>query len=191
MSYRAWDLPKEIVFAGQSWDIRTDFRDILTILSAFDDPDLTKAEKQYTALKIFYSDFDNMPKDLYPEAYQHCMSFIDHGAEKKDQKKANPRVMDWEQDANILFPAVNKVAGKEVRELPYLHWWTFLGYFMEIQGGIFGTVLQLRQKKAKRKKLEKEEQEFWRNNRDICEIRSRLSAEEEEEKARLKALLGG
>ena len=191
MNYRAWYLPKKIEFGGRSWDIRSDFRDVLTILTAFDDPELKEGEKLYTALKIFYKDFDDIPKSLYEEAYKQFMVFVDHGAEKKDQGKRSPRMMDWEQDAGILFPAVNKVAGKEVRELEYLHWWTFTGYFMEIRGGVYGTVMQLRQKKAKHKKLEKDEQEFWRTNREICEIKPRLSAEEEEEKARLKALLDG
>lgn len=191
MIYRAWDLPKKVEFGGRSWDIRTDFRDILTIISAFDDPDLKEGEKLYTALKIFYKDFDDIPESLYGEAYDQFSIFCDHGVDKKDTGKRSPRMMDWQQDASILFPAVNKVAGKEVREMDYMHWWTFMGYFMEIRGGVYGTVMQLRQKKAKHKKLEKEEQEFWRSNRDICEIKPRLSAEEEAEKARLKAILDG
>ena len=190
MSYRAWDLPKSVEGGDRTWEIRSDYRAILTIITAFEDPDLTPPEKQYTALRIFYPQFEKMPKALYKEAYDELMHFIDHGAEEKDKKPPH-RVMDWEQDANILFPAVNKVAGTEVRALDYLHWWTFLGYFMEVHGGVFGTVLQLRQKKAKHKKLEKEEQEFWRANRDLCELKPKLSKEEEEEKARLKALLGG
>ena len=190
MSYCAWDLPKSVNVGGKAWDIRSDYRAILTIITAFEDPDLTPPEKQYTALRIFYPQFGKMPKTIYREAYNELMHFIDHGAEDKDKKPPH-RVMDWEQDANILFPAINKVAGTEVRALDYLHWWTFMGYFMEVRGGVFGTVLQLRQKKAKHKKLEKEEQEFWRSNRDICELKPKLSKEEEKEKARLKALLDG
>lgn len=184
-----WELPTSLEVNGQEWEIRTDFRDILNILLAFDDPELIPAEKQYVALCILYKDFERMSSEDYSAAYKQAIWFIDNG---KDQKKdPGPRTMDWAQDASILFPAINTVAGKEVRELPHLHWWTFLGYFMEIRSGVYSTVLQLRSKKARKKKLEKDEQEFWRKNRDICELKPRLTAAEKEEKARLKAILGG
>lgn len=98
--------------------------------------------------------------------------------------------MDWEQDAKIMFPAINTAAGYEVRSVPQLHWWTFMGYFMEIQKGVYATVLSLRQKKAKGKKLEKWEKEFWSANTDACVIRPKLTEEEKQEKEQLKALLG-
>ena len=189
MIYSAWDLPKSVEVGGEEWEIRSDFRAILTIIAAFGDPDLTPAEKQYTALRVFYPHFNDMPNTLYKDAYGELLSFIDHGSEAKD-KKPTQRVMDWEQDAHILFPAINSVAGTEVRALDYLHWWTFVGFFMEIHGGVYSTVLQLRQKKARHKKLEKNEQEFWNANRDICVLKPKLSREEIEEKARLKAILG-
>ena len=91
--------------------------------------------------------------------------------------------MDWEQDERILFPAINSAAGKEVRALDYLHWWTFMGYFMEIRESTYAQVLQLRQKRAKGKKLEKWELEF-------CIIKKRLSQEEKDEQDFLKKLLG-
>lgn len=82
------------------------------------------------------------------------------------------KVMDWEQDEPILFPAINQVAGCEVRSVPYIHWWTFVGYFMEIREGIFSTVLGIRQKMAKGKHLEKWEREFRRNNKRSVTLRN-------------------
>ena len=98
--------------------------------------------------------------------------------------------MDWEQDEAILFPAINKVAGFEVRTAKHLHWWTFMGYYMEISDGVFSSVLNLRMKKAKGKKLEKAEREYWSANKDICNLRPKLTAAEQAEKDRLNALLG-
>lgn len=98
--------------------------------------------------------------------------------------------MDWEQDEPILFPAINKVAGIETRATQYIHWWTFSGYFMEIEDGTFSTVLGIRQKKAKGKKLEKWEQEFYRNNRRLCDIRKRYTEEEQAEIDHWNNLLG-
>jgi hypothetical protein len=51
-------------------------------------------------------------------------------------------------------------------------------------------VLNLRQKKAKGKPLEKHEKEFWNANKKLCVLQAKLTEEEKEEKARLLALLG-
>ena len=69
------------------------------------------------------------------------------------------------------LPAVNKIAGFETRGRQTIHWWTFYGWFMEIDDGLFSQVLSIRQKLAKGKKLEKWEQEFLRNNQKLCELK--------------------
>lgn len=180
-------LPEALTVGDSEWEIRTDYRDILNIISAFDDPNLEPKEQAYVCLLILYKDFDNMPESLYSEAFEAAMAFIDNG---KETKKHSPRTLDWEQDAPLLFPAVNKVAGFEVRAVQYMHWWTFMGLFMEIQEGVFSTVLSLRSKKAQNKKLEKWEREWWNNNLEICKLKQRYSDDELEEQKRLKALLG-
>lgn len=184
-------LPESLSVSGVEYGIRTDFRDVLSILEAFNDSELENSERVYVCLFILFRDFDAIPPEHYEEAFKRALWFIDCGADP-DQKtpKTKPRTMDWEQDENILFPAVNRVAGREVRALPYLHWWTFYGYFMEIQEGVFSHVLSLRQKKASGKKLEKWERDFWNANKDICELKTKLTAEEQAAKDRLNALLG-
>jgi hypothetical protein len=62
---------------------------------------------------------------------------------------------------------------------------------MEIRNSVYATVLNLRQKKAKGKKLEKHEKEFWNANKKLCVLQTKLTKEEKEEKARLLAMLGG
>lgn len=90
----------------------------------------------------------------------------------------------------MIFSAVNKVAGQETRALDYMHWWTFLGYFSEIGEGMLSQVLSIRAKKAKGKKLEKWEKEFYNERREIIDIRQSYSAEEQAEIDRLNKLLG-
>jgi len=184
-----YELPTSVEFGGREWAINTDYRDILNVLVAFDDPELTDAEKGYVCLYNLYVDYDEIPRDQMQAAYDAAIEFIDHG--HPDDKKPTKKTMDWEQDASLIFPAVNHVAGFEVRSADYIHWWTFMGYFMEIKDSTYSTVLSLRQKKARGKKLEKYEQEYWRNNRGICELRNKETEEEKAEKERLKQLLGG
>lgn len=174
-------LPMALSVDGREYPVETDFRNILVILVAMNDPDYSDQEKMYIAMKRLYQgEFDNIPPEHMQEAAQQAQWFIDCGQEY-DDKKPSPRVIDWEQDEAILFPAVNKIAGTETRSLPYLHWWTFMGYFMEIENGTFSTVLGIRQRRAKGKKLEKWEQEFYRNNKKMCDIKKRYSAEEQAE----------
>lgn len=182
-----FDLPTTVEFGGQTWDINTDYRDVLTVLSAFEDVNLKDSEKAYVCLCVMYPDFESIPKEQLQAAYEAAIRFIDHGGSKRPGK----RTVDWTQDADILFPAVNSVAGYEVRNVEYMHWWTFLGLFMEIKESIYSTVLSLRNKKwVRHKKLEKWEQEFWSNNKDICEIRRRETEEEKAEREKYEAILG-
>ena len=180
-------LPQSITVNGVERAIRTDFRDVLNIIAAFSDPELENSEKVYVTLVVLYEDFDDIPEKDYESAFKAAMDFIDHGT-KADESKS-PRVMDWEQDESIMFPAINKVAGFETRSAEYVHWWTFMGYYMEISEGVFSNVLSLRLKKAKGKKLEKWEREYWDTNKSICVLKPKLTAEEQAEKDRLKALL--
>ena len=186
------ELPRTVCVNGVEYDVRTDFRDILKIVTAFSDPELEDNEKVYVCLFIFYEDFNRLPRRDYEAALKEAIRFIDHGDPDSDEESPQkmPHVMDWEQDEAIMFPAINKVAGFEVRSAEYVHWWTFMGYYMEISEGIFSNVLSLRLKKAKGKKLEKWEREFWSSNKGICTLKEKLSEEEKAERDRLNALLG-
>jgi hypothetical protein len=98
----------------------------------------------------------------------------------KYAKKSNTKILDWKQDEQMIFGSINKVAGKEVRSEKFMHWWTFLGYFSEIDEGLLSTVINIRKKKAKGKKLEKYEQEFVRENQELINIKKELTEEEEQ-----------
>lgn len=185
-----YELPESLTVEGREYEIRTDYRDVLNILIAFRDPDMEEREKIYVCLFVLFVDFEELSAEDYDAAFEAASTFIDCGREWKDVPRKSPRVMDWEQDGSLLFPAINKVAGREVRTVDYMHWWTFMGCYMEISDGVFSTILSLRQKRAKGKKLEKWEREFWEANKDICVLKKKISREEQEERDRLKALLG-
>ena len=186
----AWELPTSITVDGTVYAIRTDFRAVLDALTAMNDPDLflpdaSDQEKSWvlidTALKILIEDYDHLSPDKYFDAYNQLIDFIDCGM-KEDPNKPPVHLMDWEQDAQVIIPAINRVQGKEIRSLPYLHWWTFLGAYMEIGDCLFSQIINIRQKKLKHQKLEKWEQEFCRNNKSIIDLHKKLSMEEKAEK---------
>ena len=177
-------LPTELIIDGKPYKIRTDYRIALTVFEAFEDIELNEKEKASVMLNLL---FEEKPHNI-KEALEKATWFLDGGQEYENYNK-NKKVMDWKQDESIIFSAVNKVAGKEVRADEYVHWWTFLGYFSEIGECLFTTIVSIRQKKNKGKKLEKYEQEFYNNNKHLINIKQKYTREEQEEIERLNALL--
>ena len=173
-------LPKSLNVNGTDYDIRSDFRNILTIFEAIEDPELKDEEKAYILLKRVFVKFESIPKKDYTEAYQAAVDFIEGGGIKG--KKSPYKLFNWIKDEQMICPAVNKVAGCEVRLVEYMHWWTFLGYFSTVdREDLWSFVLSIRQKRAKGKKLEKYEREFLNANKELCSIESNVSAKKAED----------
>lgn len=131
-------------------------------------------------MEIMFPDCDNIPYEHWQEALNKVSEFIDMGI-SDDRKK--PKTMDWEQDAPILIPAINKVLNCEIRAQKYIHWWTFLGAYMEIGESLFSNVIHIRQKKASGKKLEKWEEAFYKENKSLIDFKKVEKRSEEEKKA--------
>ena len=173
-------LPDSIYVDGREIKIKnTDFRNALVIVQAVNDTDLTDYEKCLVMVDRLIG-VDNIPYCKGDEVAKECRIWMDGGVDYSE-KAEKPQLISWEQDEQMIFSAVNKVYGRETRNEKYLHWWSFLGLFNEISEGLFSTVLAIRQKRAKGKKLDQLEREFYAENRDIIDIRPRLSAEEQAE----------
>ena len=176
----AYELPTSLNIRGVDYSIRTDFRAILDVLIALNDKDLDENDKTIVLLQIMFIDWQSIPREHLQEAANKAVEFIDCNC--KDDGKPSPKLIDWEQDAALIIPAVNKVAHKEVRAVEYLHWWTFFSYYMEIGESLFSNVVGIRQKKAKGKKLEKWEMDFYKENKSIIDFKKeeKRSSEEKE-----------
>ena len=185
----AWSLPTSLTVGGVGFSIRTDFRVVLDIMSKLADPQYEDDEKALIVLRILYIDYDQIPIERHEEAVARALEFVDMGM-KNDGTQKRPTTMDWEQDAPLIIPAVNKVLGGEVRSMRELHWWTFLSAYMEIGQSLFSSVLSVRQKKAKHKKLEKDEEEFYRENKALIDLHSKNAAWSDTEREELRALFG-
>ena len=179
-----WNFPTSLDIGGVEYEIRTDYRVILDLLMALNDPELTDLDNKMSAymqsrviLEIMFPDCDNIPQEHIQEALDKVAEFIDMGI-GDDSKK--PKTMDWEQDAPIIIPAINKVLNKEIRAEKYMHWWTFLGAYMEIGEGLFSNIIHIRHKKAKGKKLEKWEQDFYKENKSLIDFQHKEKRSNEE-----------
>lgn len=182
-----YELPTSLTVGGVEYSIRSDYRAVLDILIALNDPELDEQDKAMVMLMIMYEDYQSIPSAHLQEALEKATDFIDCGC--KDDGKRHPKTVDWEQDASIIIPAVNKVAHTEIRAVQYMHWWTFFSYYMEIGESLFSSVLNIRVKKNKGKKLEKWEQEFYKENKSIIDFEQKAQRSEAE-KDELRAYFG-
>lgn len=188
----AWSFPTSLNIGGVNYEIRTDYRVVLDLFTALNDPELQDQSEELTAyaqtqciLQIMFPQCDDIPEKHIQEALQKVSEFIDMGI--RDERK-KPKTMDWEQDAPIIIPAVNKILNTEIRAQNYIHWWTFLGAYMEIGESLYSTVIDIRQKKQKHKKLEKWEEEFYRENKSLVDLKEKYTEEELAEQERFKRL---
>ena len=161
-------LPTSLTIHEKDYEIRTDYRNILTIISAFNDEELKDSEKKLICMLRLYLEFYSIPEDDYKEAYESAIDFIEC---QMKSDRPSPSVIDWGKDEQLMFAAVNKIAGKEIRAETYMHWWTFIGYFQNVdRDSLWGFILTIRQKKAKGKKLDKAENDFYKANKSMIDI---------------------
>lgn len=184
-----YGLPKSLIVNGREEPIRWEYTAVLDIIGAMNDPDLEESEKVYSCLFILYENFDYFSKEDYEPAFEELMKFVNNGSEDEEDGRSKVKTVDFEQDYNLLIPAINRVAGKEIRSCDDIHWWTFLSWFMEIGECTYSTVLSIRSKKKNGKSLDKWEQEFYAQNRRLVDIRERLTEEEKANEEWLNSLL--
>ena len=155
-----YDLPTSVTVAGEDYAVRTDFRAILDIIVALQDPDLTDEDRAAVALGIFYE--DAIPADL----------------QEKQSDKPAPRLVDWEKDFRWIASPISHMLGHDLRAVK-MHWWTFLSFYYEIGDCTFAQIVRIRSAKAQGKKLDKADREWLRKNEDLVYIEQKYSQEEE------------
>lgn len=189
-------LPETLTVDGAEYPIRTDYRNVLQAFEAFQDPELQPGEKWIVAIYLLFEGFfcaDDVLQaaqdgfDL-EEAMNQISWFISAGQPEKEVLEKP--TYNWEQDEQMIFSAVNKVAGRETREMEYLHWWTFLGYFSEIGEGTFSFIVGIRHKLNKGRKLEKNEQEYLNGNKESVRLKKNKTKEELEAEEHYREIWG-
>lgn len=179
-----WFLPKSLHVGGEEYGIHADFRDILEIFSYFQEESLPEFVRWQITLRLFYD--RPVPQAHQREAMEKMADFISCG-----QKAApGPALVHWEKDAGMIIADINRTASQEIRAVPFVHWWTFLAWFHGIGEGQFSTVIGIRDKLRRGKKLEDWELEYYRANKERVDLPKTITPEQQAEKDRLLALLG-
>ena len=186
-----YDLPTSVEVGGREWPIRSDYRAALDLITIMGDPELDDTDRTLLALEIFFDTWEEIsedgetviehgfweiPVEDYQEALDRAFWFVGGG---KGSGKRKPKLMDWEQDFQLIAAPVNRVLGYEVREVEYLHWWSFLAAYYEIGDCLFAQVVGIRKKKSKGQKLDKSDQAFARENADLVNFKVKTTADED------------
>lgn len=165
-----YTIPTSITIEDKSFAIRDkgDYRVILDCFSALNDVELTEQERTIACLIIFYEDLNtiedvNNLSDI-SVAIKEMYRFFNCGEDESVGAKFNHRLIDWDKDAQMVSSAINRVANTEIRLEPYIHWWTFMGYYTAVGDSLLSQVVSIRHKILSNKKLEKYEQQFKRDN---------------------------
>lgn len=179
-------LPTSITIKGREYVIRHDFRPCLEIILMFEDVDLTDAEKVQGMIEILFEEEPPVCEETILEA----IKFLDMGMDTGNGSGASDRMFSWTHDSNYIFSAIDKVLGFSCRRCEYLHWWEFMGAFMEIGECTFSTIIYMRKQK-KKGKLTKEEKEYWAENRKMLELQQLYTEAEQAQIDRFLALAKG
>lgn len=178
-----WNLPRSLKVGETACKIRADYREVLRVIRVLNDPDLPEFIRWQTALCLFYE--DPVPGYLQVAAIEEMGAFIACG----ETPASGQVLIDWEKDAALIAGEVNKVAGREVRAMEFVHWWTFLGWYHGIGEGQLSTVVSIRDKLRRGTPLLDWERTYYRENRDRIDLPKRYSVREKAEQARLQKLL--
>lgn len=173
--------------------MNTDYRAVLDAFSYFDNPEYETDEAWEICLSILYKDYDvdkEIPASVKQELFNFAKTFLEAGVNSTEQDN-RVRLMDWEQDAPLIAAAISAMLGRDVRDPTPMHWWTLVSYYLNIKESLYGDIIYIRSKKAKGKKLEKNEQEFYKANKALIDLKHKGREERsEEEKEALRELLG-
>lgn len=175
-----WSLPLTVNVDGKEIKIRNrcDYRVVLDVIKAFNDEELGDNEKVMCALVIFYEDLTEITD--YEEAAKQMLKVINLGEDNTEQEN-KPRLMDWEHDFSLISPPVSRVLGYSVRdERNYTHWYDFIGAYQEIGECQFSSVVSIRTKRMKGQKLDKSEEEFYRENKKMIDLPQKLTKDEQD-----------
>lgn len=179
-----WDLPTEIQIGEQIYHItkKCDYRVVLDVIIALNDEDMTTEEKVICGLLLFYEELTRENIRFCPHLGQlqkEMFRIINGGEEQEESAEQKPQLMDWEHDFKQIAPPISRVLGYDVRTPDkYTHWYSFLGGYMEIGECTFATIVSIRNKRAKNKKLEKWEIDFLCEHRKMIDLPQKITAEE-------------
>jgi len=179
--------PNELEIDGRQYAVNSDFRSCLRIILAFEDNDLTSAEKQMIMLNNLYPVIPNNVQAAFTKGGW----FLNGGKASQDEDETAPRLYSFSRDADLIFAAFRQTHSIDIKTVD-LHWWEFLALFMDLGADTtFCNLINLR-KRVKTGKATKEEKAAAAAIGNAFEVPDidNLTLEEREAEARFFEIIG-
>lgn len=171
-------LPTAVEIDGDIYELNTDFRTCLSIILAYEDPELTINEKHGVMLELLYKEIP----DNADEACRLGVKFLNCGDDPEEETGSDDgigRLYSFDKDAIYIYSAIKQSHGIDLDEVDYLHWWKFSYMFLDLKEDcFFNRLIHLRRQK-KLGKLTKEERELYYKIQDIVDLPEVYSEEEQ------------
>lgn len=161
-------LPTTIRVGGREHAINTDYRAGILTMMAFEDPELTIAEKYSVLIKNIYKD----PPEDTEQAIHAAVAFLDCYEERAEsaQESTGGRVYSFTQDARYIYTAMRQSHGVDLETIDYMHWFKFCYLFQDLsEVCLFSRLLDLRIRR-RAGTLTKEESEYCVKIADILDL---------------------
>lgn len=166
MNILVQQLPETVEIDSQEVPLNTDFRDCLRVILAFEDSELTAAEKRLVLLAALYP---APPPDL-AAAFDLGVLFLNGGEDPDPETARGPRLYSFAQDASYIFAAFRQTHSIDLEAVEHLHWWKFLALFRDLgQDTTFCQMVALRQR-YKSGRASKWEREMYLQMRDVLDL---------------------
>lgn len=171
---------KSIIVNGVEYKIDSDFRTALLIMQMYNDKALSNLYKHMCMLEMLFTTYNedtdefetNIPEDIEAAIYEG-IKYLNCGEEPKEEDSKGPQLIDYEKDIDLIFSAIIRSTGKDLREVNYEHWATFVDRCRELdENSTIVYIADIRNAIAKGEKLEKHQEEFLKNNEDKVLISS-------------------
>lgn len=171
------NLPTKIKIKDKLYDINYDYRTVINILIAFEDPNLNQYEKLYIMIKNLYK--EEIPDEDLQDACEKAIRFIDCD-QSFSSKSSDKRVYSFKKDGNYIFSGINATHNIDVEEKKDLHWWKFMNFFMDMSPDcMFGEITYYRSRKNEGK-LTDEEKKQYKKIKNIIDLDEEQSHEQSE-----------
>lgn len=124
-------LPESVEIAGRRYPVRSDFKVWLEFDKIMGSN--LDNEKKFIAIKriCFDSDVAPPPEVVSEELIVRLMEFYNCGRSSGnfDKKGKGVRVIDFEEDSELIYAAFLAEYGLDLLSVPYLHWFCFCALF--------------------------------------------------------------
>ena len=169
-------LPTRVEIDSKEYEINSNFRTSLLFSILMENKDIPSNLKIRQALKLYYP---VIPKNT-EKSIEKIIWFYTRGKEHKAStgKGNNVKILDYEEDADLIYSAFMSQYRIDLQDIEYLHWWKFKALFEGLkEDNKLSKIMEYRSIDLNSIK-DKEQRKFYKEKKKIYSLENNYSKEE-------------